>query len=253
MATVSVATWEALTTAVNSATEDTTVELTSDIDMNDELPTGVTTKVRNPSYKVIINGNGHKIKNLYCTIPSSSGGLLGSASSSNPMEINNLDFENVYVANSAQLCSSVNWYNCSFSAQLENSQIGSGKFYYCGLTVTGFGTSYLAYGSSNATFYFCNIEVNGEFANLSCVFNDTYIKGNCTVGASYVVGRLAIINATISFTGDVTSYGTTRLVLYNSDTITVPSDKTISAYFIPCTTAELMSPSALRAKSFPLW
>lgn len=252
MATVSVATWAELTTAVNSATEDVTVELTSDIDMNNELPTGVTTRVRNLSYKVIINGNGHKIKNLYCTIPSSSGGLLGGASSSNPMEINNLDFENVYVANSARLCFSVNWHNCSFSVKLENSEIGSGKFYYCGLAVTGFGKSYLAY-DGHATFYFCNIEINGEFAHITGNYYDTYVKGDCTAGQSSVFGRLAIINATIGFTGDVGSYGTTKLVLYNSDTITVPSGKTIAKFLTPCTTAELMSPNALRAKSYPLW
>ena len=252
MATVSVATWVELTTAINSATEDTTVELTSDIDMNDELPTGVTIRVRNLSYKVIINGNGHKIKNLYSTIPSSSGGVLGGASSSNPMEINNLDFENVYLTNSAQLCYSVEWHNCSLSVKLENSQIGDCTFYYCGLAVTGFGTSYLS-NNGKAYFYFCNMEINGEFANISVSYNDTYVKGNCIAGASYVTGRLAIINATISFTGDVTSYGTTRLVLYNSETITVPSGKTISTFLTPCTTAELMSPNGLRAKSFPLW
>jgi hypothetical protein len=251
MATVSVATWEALTTAVNSATEDTTVELTSDIDMNEELPTGVTTIVRNPSYKVIINGNGHKIKNLYCTIPSSSGSVLGGASSSNLMEINDVDFENAYLTNSARLGASVEWHNCSLSIKLENSRIGDCTYYYCGLAVTGFGKSYLGY-SGNATFYFCNIEVNGEFADISGKYYDTYVKGDCTAGQSAIYGRLAIINATIAFTGDVGSYGT-RLILYNSETITVPSGKTISANLIPCTTAELMSPSALRAKSFPLW
>lgn len=253
MATVSVATWAELTTAVNSATEDTTVELTSDIDMNDELPTGVTTRVRNPSYKIIISGNGHKIKNLYSTIPSSSGGVLGGASSSNLMEINNLDFENVYLANSTQLCYNVNWHNCSLSVKLENSRLVDGtNFYYCGLAVNGFGKSYLGYGKG-VYFYFCNIEINGEFADISGNYYDTYVKGNCTAGQSGIYGRLAIINATIAFTGDVGSYGTTRLILYNSETITVPSDKTISAKLIPCTAAELMSPNALRAKSFPLW
>lgn len=249
MATVSVATWAELTTAVNSATEDTTVELTRDINMNDELPTGVTTRVGGLQYKFIINGNGHKIKNLY----SNSISVLNGRGNDYIMEINDIDFENAYLTNSAKLGNSVEWHNCSFSVKLENSQIGEYcTYYYCGLAVNGFGKSYLG-RAGNATFYFCNIEVNGEFANLSCVFNDTYIKGNCTAGASYVVGRLTIINATISFTGDVTSYGTTRFVLYNSDTITVPSDKTISTYFTPCTTAELMSPNALRAKSYPLW
>lgn len=253
MATVSVATWEALTTAINSATEDTTVELTSDIDMNDELPTGVTTRVRNPSYKIIISGNGHKIKNLYSAIPYSSGGVFGGVSSSNRMEINNLDFENVYLANSAQLGANVNWYNCSLSVKLENSRIVDGaNFYYCGLAVNGFGKSYLGYGGS-ATFYFCNIEINGEFANISGKYNDTYVKGNCTAGTTVVYGRLAIINATIGFTGNFNYDGMAQLILYNSETITVPSGSTISTKLIPCTTAELMSDSALRAKSFPMW
>lgn len=250
MATVSVATWTELTTAINSATEDTTVELTSDINMNDELPTGVTTRVRNPSYKIIINGNGHKIRNLYSSIPYSSGGVFGGASSSNLMEINNLDFENVYLTNSAQLCYHVEWHNCSLSVKLENSRIGDCTYYYCGLAVTGFGTSYLGY-NRNAKFYFCNIDVDGEFADISGTYNDVYVKGNCTAGATYVNGRLAIINATIGFTGNFDGNG--KLILYNSETITVPSDKTISAKLIPCTTAELMSDSALRAKSFPLW
>lgn len=248
MATVSVATWAELTTAVNSATEDTTVELTRDIDMNEELPTGVTTTVGGLSYKFIINGNGHKIKNLYAN--SINGVLHGRTGYI--MEINNLDFENAYLTNSTKLGYSVEFHNCLLSVKLENSEIAQGTFYYCGLAVNGFGKSYLGY-SGNATFYFCNIEVNGEFANLSGTYNDTYVKGDCTAGQSAVYGRLAIINATIAFTGNVGSYGTTRLILYNSDTITVPSDKTISTFLTPCTTAELMSPNALRAKSFPLW
>ena len=248
MATVSVTTWTELTTAVNSATEDTTVELMNDINMSDEFPTGITTRIYS-SYKIIINGNGHKIRNLYSTIPSSSGGVLG-ASSSNYMEINNLDFENVYLANSARLCYNVKWYNCSFSTRLENSEIGSGEFYYCGLTVYGFAKSYLGY-SGGARFYFCDIELNGEFANLSGTYSDTYVKGNCTAGTSNVVGRLAIINAAIGFTGDFKGSG--NFILYNSDIITVPSGSTISEKFIPCTTVELMSDSTLLAKSFPLW
>lgn len=246
MATVSVATWAELTNAVNSATEDTTVELTSDIDMNEELPTGVTTRVGGLSYKFIINGNGHKIKNLY------SNSILVFYGRNYAMEINDIDFENAYLVNSSRFGSNVELHNCSLSIKLENSQIGDCTYYYCGLAVTGFGKSYLGY-NRNATFYFCNIELNGEFTHISGTYNDTYVKGNCTAGQSAIYGRLAIINATIAFTGDVGSYGTTRLILYNSDTITVPSDKTISTFLTPCTTAELMSPSALRAKSFPLW
>lgn len=247
MATVSVATWAELTTAVNSATEDTTVELTSDIDMNEELPTGVTTRVRGSAYKFIINGNGHKIKNLY----SNSILVFYGRGNDYTMEINDIDFENAYLTNSAKLGNSVEWRNCSFSVKLENSQIGEYcTYYYCGLAVNGFGTSYLGYGG-RATFYFCNIEVNGEFANISGTYYDTYVKGDCTVGTSGVNGRLAIINATIGFTGNFGSSG--KLILYNSETITVPSGSTISANLIPCTTAELMSDSALRAKSFPIW
>lgn len=247
MATVSVATWAELTTAVNSATEDTTVEITSNIDMNEELPTGVTTDVGVLSYKIIINGNGHKIKNLY-----SNSVRVFHGSSTYAMEINDVDFENAYLTNSAKLGTSMEWHNCSFSARLENSEIGSGKFYYCGIAVNGFGKSYLGY-DGNATFYFCNIEINGEFAHITGNYYDTYVKGDCTAGQSSVFGRLAIINATIGFTSDVGSYGTTKLVLYNSDTITVPSGKTIAKFLTPCTTAELMSPNALRAKSYPLW
>lgn len=250
MATVSVATWAELTNAISSAMNDTTVELTSDIDMNEELPTGAT-QVGGGNFMFIINGNGHKIKNIYYTVPSNSGSLFHGRSSY-IMKINNLDFENVYLANSSRFGYNVELHNCSLSIKLENSEIGDCKFYYCGLAVNGFGKSYLGYGG-NASFYFCNIEVNGEFADITGNYYDTYVKGNCTAGRSGIYGRLAIINATIAFTDEVISYGTTKLVLYNSETITVPSDKTISKFLTPCTTAELMSPSALRAKSFPLW
>lgn len=248
MATVNVSTWAELTTAVNSATEDTTVELTSDIDMNDELPTGITTRVGGSTYKFIINGNSHKIKNLYAN--SINGVLHGR--SGYIMEINNVDFENAYLTNSAQFGINVELHNCSLSAKLENSQIGDCTFYYCGLAVTGFGTSYLSY-NRKAYFYFCNVELNGEFKHISGSYNDTYVKGNCTAGTTVVYGGLAIINATIAFTGNFNYDGVARLILYNSETITVPSGSTISAKLIPCTTAELMSPSALRAKSFPMW
>ena len=250
MATVSVATWAELTNAINGATEDTTVELTSDIDMNEELPTGITTRVGGLTYKFIINGNGHKIKNLY------SNSILVFYGVKYAMEINDIDFENAYLTNNAQFGVSVELHNCLLSVKLENSKIGGGNsyctFYYCGLAVTGFGTSYLGYGGY-VNFYFCNIEINGEFKDITGYYYDTYVKGDCTAGQSGIYGRLAQINATISFTGDVGSYGTTKLVLYNSDTITVPSDKTISTFLTPCTTAELMSPSALRVKSFPMW
>lgn len=248
MATVSVATWAELTNAINSATEDTTVELTSDIDMNEELPTGVTTTVGGSTYKFIINGSGHKIKNLYAN--SINGVLRGRTGYI--MEINNLDFENAYLTNSAKLCYSAEWHNCSLSIKLENSQIGDCTYYYCGFAVTGFGKSYLGYGG-DARFYFCNIEVNGEFRDISGDYYDTYVKGDCTAGQSTIYGRLVIINATIAFTGNFNTTGAIKLILYNSETITVPSGSTISANLIPCTTAELMSPNALRAKSFPMW
>lgn len=249
MATVSVATWAELTNAINGATEDTTVELTSDIDMNDELPTGVTTTVGGTFYKFIINGNGHKIKNLYSN---SVRVFYGRSGTGYIMEINNVDFENAYLTNSAQLGINVEWHNCLFSVKLENSQIGDCTFYYCGLAVNGFGKSYLSY-NRKAYFYFCNVELNGEFTHISGTYSDTYVKGNCTAGTTVVYGRLAIINATIGFTGNFNYDGMAQLILYNSETITVPSGSTISTKLIPCTTAELMSPNALRAKSFPLW
>ena len=248
MTTVSVATWAEITNAINNAMEDRTVELTRDIDMNEELPTGAT-QVGGGNFMFIINGNGHKIKNIYFTAPSNSGSLF-SGRSSYIMKINNLDFENVYLANSSQFGANVELHNCSLSIKLENSEIGDCIFYYCGLAVNGFGTSYLSY-NRKAYFYFCNVELNGEFTHISGLYNDTYVKGNCTAEASGVNGRLAIINATIGFTGNFGSNG--KLILYNSDTITVSSGSTISASLIPCTTAELMSPNALRAKSFPLW
>ena len=252
MATANVTTWAELTTVINSATEDTTVELMNDIDMNEELPTGVTTRVGGLQYKFIINGRGHKIKNLY----SNSNSIPVFYGRDYVMEINDIDFENVYLTNSAQFGVNVELYNCSLSAKLENSRIGGGSayctFHYCGLVVTGFGsTSYLGYGEY-VRFYFCNVEINGEFSHISGDYYDTYVKGDCTAGGSGIYGRLAIIDATIGFTGDLGSYAP-KLILYNSDTITVPSDKTISEKLIPCTTVELMSPNALRAKSFPLW
>lgn len=249
MATVSVATWVELTTAINSATEDTTVELTSDINMNDELPTGVTTRVGGLSYKFIINGNGHKIKNLYSN---SIRVFYGRSNTTYLMEINDVDFEDLYLTNSALFGINVELHNCSLSVKLENSQIGDCTFYYCGLAVTGFDRSYLSY-NRKTYFYFCNVELNGEFTHISGSYNDTYVKGNCTAGTTVVYGRLAIINATIGFTGDFNYDGMAQLILYNSDTIIVPSGSTISTKLIPCTTAELMSPNALRAKSFPLW
>ena len=249
MATVSVATWVELTNAINGAAEDTTVELTSDIDMNEELPTGVTTRVGGLQYKFIINGNGHKIKNIHSN---SIRVFYGRSGTAYVMEINNVDFENVYLTNSAHFGTNVELHNCSLSVKLENSQIGDCTFYYCGLAVTGFGTSYLSY-NRKAYFYFCNVELNGEFKHISGSYNDSYVKGNCTAGTTVVYGRLTIINATIGFTGDFNYDGMAQLILYNSDTIIVPSGSTISTKLIPRTTAELMSPNALRAKSFPMW
>ena len=250
MVTVNVSTWSELANAINNAMEDRTVELTRDIDMNEELPTGAT-KVGGGNFMFTINGNGHKIKNIYFTVPSNSGSLF-SGRSNYIMKINNLDFENVYLANSSRFGANVELHNCSLSIKLENSQIGDCTFYYCGLAVNGFGTSYLSY-DRKAYFYFCNVELNGEFKHISGSYNDTYVKGNCTAGQSVVYGRLAIINATIAFTGNFNYDGVAQLILYNSETTTVPSGSTISEKLIPCTTAELMSPSALRAKSFPMW
>ena len=69
MATVNVSTWAELANAIQASYDDAsiTINLTADIDCNNEIPLGVETKITTPEYwdrTYTIEGNHHVIRNL---------------------------------------------------------------------------------------------------------------------------------------------------------------------------------------------
>ena len=126
MATYNVTTWSELVNALRQSEPDDIdirIYLMNDIDMNDVAPTGVsTTQIQSFGRSMILEGNGHCIKNLRTSI-SSPQPIFSMANyhylPSKALNIQNLDFVNLILAGSDFLYDSsdyrqVNFTNCRF-------------------------------------------------------------------------------------------------------------------------------------------
>lgn len=275
MADVHVSTWldytedgvthVGLQNAVINATETTTIYLDNDIDLNDELPTGVTTSVKNTktSVKIYINGlkldgSNYKIKNI---VSSANISVFDGHSSSKQITFNYVDIENAYVSGSAKLFNWCVFSYCHVSTEAFNTNIfdtGTSYFYYSGVYLKGSGTTTgTMYNADNKPrFYYCNIEGQGNFTKFALLLNNSYLSGDIkkVAGSGYINfanSYISVINATVETDAAPTAQSAVEL-LVNSDTFTLPEGASFPDTMIPLQTADLKSVQALRNVAFPI-
>lgn len=271
MADVNVTTWAELTAALNSA-EDTDIYLMNDIDLNDELPEGVTVgNLGNVSRCIkTLNGNGHTLKNLR-VVGNGSGTwyLFRGYSSSYKMTIDNINFLNVYLAgnnteprffygNEIIRNSIIN-----IDADQGSFADAGDTFYHCAINFTSNNSKnkFSTASNTNRGAYFenCNIKLEGTMYPVFAVLNDTYLSGNYGIDASnnysggFSGSNRSIINVSTTLPKRLLAINA-NAVLINMDNITVNGDDEsfIPDTLIRCTTEELKNAQALRDKGFPI-
>lgn len=262
MAEVTVSTWAQLVEQLTTLGEDSTITLTADIDMNEQLPGGVTTTAKSKNYNIVIDGyydgRKHSIKNLW----SNSNIYVIQAYSYGKLTIKNVDFENVYMTRYGSSTSAPRFlYNvkiedCSLSGTAVDCDICNGvEATRCGIKVTGSGTAAKFTGFGNKC-HFCNIELNGSFNNCTFHLDNSYVSGdfaittNTTTSFLFSSPYISVFNATVDTEAAPKVNGSATLMLINSDRL--PEGITISSDFIACTTSELRSRQDLIDKSFPI-
>lgn len=257
---VNVTTWAELSNALNSK-EDTDIYLMNDIDLNDELPEGVTAELGYVRYKKNIYGENHTIKNVHSDKGIS---IFNAYSSSYVMSINDVNLINVYLTNSSKLSNYVTFNNCIMTAELVDSFLflsqTHGVCNKCGITVTGYESSSLSYQiNSNLgamKFEDCNIELNGSLAGGYLTLKNSYLSGSFEKIGSEPFGfgssSLSIINADIKSDVAVSLANTASSFLVNTDKLAIPEGSSLLSNSILCTTEKLKSAQALRDKGFPI-
>ena len=253
-----------LQNAVINATETTTIYLDNDIDLNDELPTGVTTSLKNTksNVKIYINGlkqdgSNYKLKNITC---SSNIRVFDGNSNTKQITFYNVDIENAYISGSANFFSYCVFLNCHVSLEAFNATMfytGICYFNYSGVYLKGSGTTSNTVSSSDnkPQFYYCNIEAQGNFNTFAMLLNNSYLSGDFKKAGSgninFASSYISIINATVE-TDKVPSTTSAVELLVNSDTFTLPEGASFPATMIPLQTADLKSIQALRNVAFPI-
>lgn len=292
MAEVHVTDWDELYNAVSSATENTTVYLDNDIDLNGTVyETGVTqTIMRSAEVYITIEGNNHSIKNIYhkrANEPYHSNQYVFSGYQQRyteyTMNINNVNFENVTIDYIQSLGSSTPCFanyckfnNCTISCTLLNNYAGGGSYEasslfgtdyvylnQCALTVNGIGN-----GTTNPCLYFGgqswfnNIYLSGDFSKINMPnLYYSYVQGDFKqnlVGNSTVNFRIAgvanAINAAIDMARVINSDNSSMTVI-NTDNLTFPSGSSASdlpANLLHTDTAGMKSVTTLRNLGFPI-
>lgn len=256
MADVSISNWQDLVTEMNAA-RDSDIILTADIDLNEYAETGITGSLGNTAYTKVLDGNGRKIKNIYCrtNIPVFKG------AKSRKMSISNVDFDGVYLQ-SGWLFDYANISNCLINAEITDTYLATSGVTYeqCGIKVSGFGTTARLQQSvaSDVTpfkYSFCNIELNGNFDAIAMNLQNSYVSGDFTKGGSIFTlknSNVAVFNATVTSESAMNA-GLAKFLLVNSDRITLPQGSSLPSTVTPVTTSELQSAGTLRnTYGFPI-
>ena len=253
---VSISNWQELVTEMNAA-KDSDIILTADIDLNEYAETGITASLGNTAYTKVLDGNGHKIKNLYCR---TNIGVFKGANLRR-MSISNVDFDGAYLQ-SGSLFDYVNLSNCLIDAEITDTYLGNSGVAYeqCGIKVSGFGTTARLQQSvaSDVTpfkYSFCNIELNGAFSAIVMNLQNSYVSGDFTKGGGIFTlknSSVAVFNATAT-SESAMSAGSAKFLLVNSDRITLPQGSSLPSTVTPVTTTELQSAGTLRdTYGFPI-
>ena len=271
MADVTVTTWAGLVNALRNATEDSTIYLEADIDLNDvpEARTGITEQIKCANYKLILDGQDHEIKNLYCS-------GLGKAvftgySSSKHLAIRNIKFSNVRLEHLGNGYTYLLGYggmtDSIISAMTSNKATlwygGSVTLNRCGIKVIG--DNGAEYGIGDNQHRFCNIELDGHFSKVTAHLYNSYLGGDFTMtGTSYTnfsftSSYIGVVNADIYTATNSPYFYTTnaksllinkeRLKDLNGNPLNITEGLLSPAKDV--TTAQLLSSSELQRLDFP--
>lgn len=269
MATVNVSTWAELTAAITGATENTDINLTSDIDLNVEIEDTheITTTTKGTNYNITIYGNNHKISNIYSK--SAISAVFQGYSTSKKLRFEDTTFENVYLSYTTStstaptLAKNTDLYRCQFSAEIAMSARLFGSDVYlsqCGGTATGSGEGNAYVNSSQNTFEFSNIELYGKWRYVSIALKNSYLGGDfeqigtgTNTGLIFGSSYLATINATIVSDKNPQA-DNAKLLLANSETWSKSDSSTVTfpSTMIPLTTTQLQSRTELRNIGYPV-
>lgn len=267
MAEVNVSTWDEIVAVLTTGTEDTTINLTKDIDLNDEYPEGITRVAAN-QHNYTINGNGYAIRNSLLPDNSLNGMICGG--SNHTVTFVNIKLENWTAENklgSAYNCyvfSRVAFYHSDITIKLignENLVIKTSTPEYfrmseCAVRVEG----YVGLGSMGAACAFevpvdsCNFTLLGTFSQVILQARRSLIDGEFEVYVSGYSDRcnfnkayLTVITATINTDQNITNSNGAKCAI---DTSVINTTGTISSNFIQCNTEQIKSPEYLVSQGF---
>lgn len=265
MADVQVSNWGQLVDAITStATENKEIYLTDNIDMNEQLPTGVTTSVKRPSnsYVYTVHGNGKKISKLFCR---SNIVVFEGSSNAKRLIFDNVIFDDFlieYAGSNTALTKYATFNNCTISCTLVDCSFRSTSvvFHNCGITITGRGTGSASIsGSSSDEFENCNIKLLGEFKDIAMSLRNSYLGGEFRqVGASTSTTSFAfgdsfcsMIDADIQADRLPTESSGITLLLVNSDKFHCTSQFPSDTKYTLVSNADMANVSALQALGYP--
>lgn len=273
MAVVEVDNWDALITAITTGTEDTTIKLINDIDLNDEHPEGITSRIVANAHKYTIDGQGQfAIRNLLLIDGTTSGKICG-LNDSNFLTFVNIKLENWIAenntnssANNSYLFNYVAIYNSDISLKLignenltANTSTNLFRISQCALRIEGYIGKFGCY----PLIFFelavdsCNFTLLGAFFQIKfrpkrCfIGGDFETKARAGTDINFDYAYLTVITATINTTGISNSNGSQCPI----DMSVITATDIVSNNFIKCNTGDpdspdIKSPSDLAAAGF---
>ena len=265
MADVPVSNWEQLVDAITStATEAKEIYLTDNIDMNEQLPTGVTTSVKHPnnSYVYTVHGNGKKISKLFCR---SNIVVFDSYNSAKRLVFDNVIFDDFlieYAGSITSLFGHATFNNCTISCTLVDCSFRASSvvFHNCGITITGRGTGKASIPvSASDEFEDCNIKLLGSFRDVAMSLRNSYLGGEfrqvgsstSTISFAFGDSFCSMIDADIQADRLPSESSGITLLLVNSDKFHCASPFPSDTKYTLVSNADMASVSALQALGFP--
>lgn len=268
MAEVNVDSWDGLVTALTTGTEDTTINLTKDIDLNDEYPEGIA-RVEANQHNYTINGNGYAIRNALLPDNSSSGMICGGYV--RWITFINISLENWTAENkwggygaNAYVFSRVAFFKSDISIKLignENFTVNTStpeffRMSECSVRVEG----HIGIENIGGRVAFempvdtCHFTLIGSFYEIKLRANRCYIDGEFEVYVSnysdyinFNYSYLTVITATINTDQNITNSNGAQCAI---DTSVITTTRTISSNFIQCDTEQIKSPEYLASQGF---
>ena len=265
--------WDGLVEAINNTYTNMklVVDILRDIDMNEPpYNEGITQGIKTgSSAEVTINGNGHKLKNVFVIRTTSSGSTpyrvfnCGGSSDTYRLNIVNWDISCLAEGRYAYFAyGRVFFSNCDIQVKVHGSNVNNSAvgFYRCGVTIEGQGDGNYNQFNTGESYYAdeSNFLINGKFDSLYIQWlRNSYVSGDfeSIQGASYFVvsnNYLGVLNASIKSTRTPT-FGSLTSFAVNTETWTGPDWDTIEKNgLIKCTTADLQSQQTMNGLDFPV-